>query len=400
MTMQRDDKATVRAARPSICFVAPMAYPVLAGAGELQIVGGAEVQQTFIATELARRGFGVSMLSMDYGQREGDVVDGVRLLKMHAPDDGVPVLRFVHPRLTSLWSALRRADADLYYQRTGAALTGFVAAFSRRHGRRSLFAGAHDADFSTELPLIRYARDRALFRWGVRRIDAVVVQSERQRARCLRVFGRDSTLIESCYRTVERSAEHAGQVLWVATAKRHKRPHLFVELARRLPEYRFRLIGGPGGGIDEQAYYERLCLDAAALTNVELCGFVPFAGVERHFDGASVFVNTSLGEGFPNTFLQAWSRGVPTVSFFDAAASLDGRNVGATVGDLDAMVVAVRTYKQDRTLWQADGELARSYVQRRHSIANVADAYERVIAGVVGAPSRASAAQRASSQVA
>lgn len=383
----------------SICFVAPMAYPVLAAARDRQVVGGAEVQQTFIATELARRGFDVSMLSMDYGQREGDVVGGVRLLTMHAPDEGVPVLRFVHPRLTSLWSAMRRADADVYYQRTSGALTGFVAAFARRHRRRSIYAGAHDADFSTDLPLIAYSRDRALYRWGVRRADAIVVQSERQRAQCRRVFGRESTLIDSCYRSVERSADHAGVVLWVATAKRHKRPHLFVELARRLPEYRFRLIGGPGGGRDEQAYHDRLRQEAAALPNVELPGFIPFSEAERHFDGASVFVNTSVGEGFPNTFLQAWSRGVPTVSFFDSEASVDGRRVGKVVADLDAMVAAVREYKQHPAAWQSDGEAARRYVQRRHSIGAVVDAYERVIAGLVDRPVRDGDRREAPSQV-
>ncbi len=386
--------------RASICFVAPMAYPVLANAGSTPIVGGAEVQQSFIATELARRGFDVSMLSMDYGQREGDVVRGVRLLKMHSPDEGVPVLRFVHPRLTRLWSALGRADADVYYQRTSGALTGFVAAFARRRGRRSLFAGAHDADFSTELPLVPNARDRALYRWGVRHADAVIVQTERQRAQCLRVFGRESTLIDSCYRLVERSADHAGVVLWVATAKQHKRPHLFLEVAQRLPQYRFRLIGGAGASAAERSYHDELCRHAATLPNVELCGFIPFAEVERHFDGASVFVNTSVGEGFPNTFLQAWSRGVPTVSFFDAATSLDGRRVGCVVADVESMAAAVHAYKRDTELWRSDGELARRYVRGRHSVASVGDAYERVISRLVQAPSPPRAASGRTSQAA
>ena len=101
------------APRPSVCFVAPACYPVLSGDPRLRFAGGAEVQQSLIATALAARGYRVSMISMNYGQREGDVINGVRLLTMHAPDEGVPVLRYLHPRLTSVWRALARADADV-----------------------------------------------------------------------------------------------------------------------------------------------------------------------------------------------------------------------------------------------------------------------------------------------
>ena len=57
---------------------------------------------------------------------------------------------------------------------------------------------------------------------------------------------------------------------------------------------------------------------AARLPNVTMPGAV------RYTDSgalvrprASIFLNTSSIEGFPNTFLQAWIRGVPVVSFFD-----------------------------------------------------------------------------------
>lgn len=368
---------------PSIAFIAPHAYAVLAGDRSLRVVGGAEVQMVTLATALAARGYPVSMLCMDHGQAAQETIRGVRMIRMHAPTAGLPVLRFVHPRLTGLWSAMRRADADVYYQRASGMATGVVAAFARRYRRASLFAGAHDMDFQPELPLIQYNRDRAIYRWGVRRVDRVVVQSQRQVALCRQTFGREATLVPSCYAHAGAAATHAGDVLWVATAKRHKRPHLFLALAERLPQFRFRLVGGPDHSADEKAYYERLLEQARALPNVEMTGFVPFADVEQHFDGASVFVNTSVGEGFPNTFLQAWSRRMPTVSFFDPMVRLDGQPVGSIVTDLDAMVQEVLRLKQDVAHWSQAGQRASDYLAARHSLPVVIEAYERLIHDMV-----------------
>jgi glycosyltransferase involved in cell wall biosynthesis len=368
---------------PSICFVAPMAYPVLAQDRTLPFAGGAEVQQVGIATALSRRGFRVSMICHDHGFEDGVSIRGIRVWKMCGPGEGLPGVRFLHPRLTSLWSAMKRADADVYYQRTSGAATGFVAAFTRRTERLGIFAGAHDADFEPDLPLIRYGRDKAIYRWGVHRMSRVVAQTERQQRRCKEVFGREAVRIDSCYAHAGERAAHDGVVLWVATVKPMKRPDVFLDLARALPQHRFRLVGGPDGSAAGRAYFDDIRARAAALPNVEVTGFVPFVDVERHFDGAAVFVNTSSGEGFPNTFLQAWSRGMPTVSFFDPGHGPDGRPVGVVVPDLTAMVGAVDRLKTDLAHWSAAGERVRACFEQRHSADTVADAYAALIADMV-----------------
>jgi glycosyltransferase involved in cell wall biosynthesis len=361
--------------RVSVCFVAPHAWGVLSRDRGLSMVGGAEVQQVTLARELARRGHEVSMISMDHGQVEGSRIDGVRVVKMCAPDAGLPVLRFAHPRFTSMWAAMKRADADIYYQRASGALTGFVAAFARRHGRRMVYAGASDLDFEPHLPLIRYGRDKALYRFGLARADQVVVQSERQLDRCREVFGRDAIRVRSCYDHEGRPARHDGVVLWVGSVRPLKRPELFLDLAQALPQFRFKLVGGPSAGAE---HFEALKRRAASLPNVEMTGFVPHVDVEAHFDGAAVFVNTTVSEGFPNTFMQAWSRGTPSVSFFDPGARVGGRPVGVVVPDLPAMVEAVKALKDDERAWREEGELAAEYLRRHHGVRGVVDDYERI----------------------
>jgi glycosyltransferase involved in cell wall biosynthesis len=358
-----------------ICFVAPTAYPVLAGSRDIKFVGGAEVQQVFLAQELARRGHIVSMISMDHGQREGDSIKGVRLFKMYAPDAGLPVLRFIHPRWTSIWRAMKRANAEIYYQRAAGAATGFVVSFAAVHRRYSVYAAAHDLEFDPTVPQVRYSRDKYLFRYGARNADRLVVQSDRQVMACRETFGRESTCIKSCYGYEGESGMQQGRILWVGNVKPIKRPELFLDLAEKLPQFRFRLVGGPAAGA---AHFEVLRRRAETLGNVEMVGFIPYSDVEQHFDGASILINTSDGEGFPNTFMQAWSRGIPTVSFFDSGAKYQGAEVGEVVPDVESMARVVKTIKVDAGVWLEKSATSAAYFRQHHTVTKVVDDYERL----------------------
>ena len=83
VTFGRD---TPRPPKPRVCFLAPTTWPMMAGSREIPVIGGAELQQSVIAPELARRGYDVSMISMDFGQEEGSYLKGVRLLKIAKPN--------------------------------------------------------------------------------------------------------------------------------------------------------------------------------------------------------------------------------------------------------------------------------------------------------------------------
>ena len=364
------------AARPgrlaSVCFVAPHAWPVLSGDRQLPVVGGAEVQQAILARLFARHDHRVSMICLDYGQPDGAVVDGITVRKMFAAQDGVPGLRFVHPRLTLLWRALHAVGADIYYYRSAAVWAGVAAEFCRRNGRKFVYAAASDKDFDADQGRqIRNARDRWLFRRGVSNAHALVAQNARQRAACKATYGRDAVVIPSCYVPPPAANAERNLVLWVGTVHAGKQPELLFELARSLPHRRFVMIGGPG---PDHAFYEAIRARAGAVPNLEFKGFLPLAEVERWFDRACVLVNTSTYEGMPNVFLQAWARGVPTVATVDVESPV--HRVGKSIEELKDLV--------ERAIADpAQGRACREYFERTHSSAGVLAHYQRLFSELV-----------------
>jgi glycosyltransferase involved in cell wall biosynthesis len=360
-------------AKPHICFVAPQAWPVLARDPRIKVAGGAEVQQSILARLFAADGYQVSMIALDYGQPRLAWVDGVAVHKAFAPGAGLPLVRFLHPKLTAMWRALGRADADIYYVRSASMWLGVVAEFCRRRGRRMVYAGASDKDFVPDVGhQLRHARDRWLYRRGIAKASAIVAQNEFQRASCRENYGREALVIPSCYPLPESAAPAARDlVLWVGMLHENKRPELFLDLAARLPHRRCALIGGPRPGA--QAFSERLRAQAAALPNVEMTGFLPLAEVEPWFDRARVLVNTSTYEGMPNTFLQAWARGVPTVGTVDVGAPV--HRVASSVAQLAEQVEAA-------FLDPAPGARCREYFERHHSAAEVLACYAGLFAAL------------------
>jgi glycosyltransferase involved in cell wall biosynthesis len=372
----------IDAAQPlHICFVAPHFWPVFSGDPDIPVAGGAEVQQSRLARLLARNGYQVSVVCQDYGQPPLVVQDGIRIIHSFAERDGIPVVRFVHPRLTSIWRALHKVDADIYYQRSAGMSLAVVTAFCRRNGKKSIFAGASDADFVPGGQLIHYRRDRWLFERGLAQADAIVVQNKKQKHLCAEHYGRDSTLIPSIYELPVATEPGRGDtVLWVGAMRRPKRPELFLDMAKQLPQRRFVMIGGPAGDTTaDHHYFSELQQSAEQLPNVEFAGFMPLAKVEPYFDHARVLINTSTVEGMPNTFLQAWARGVPTVAFSDIGSRLHGIPVTPVVADAAEGAATIERMFADQTYHARASGRCLEYFKNTHGSDTVLEKYRDLL---------------------
>lgn len=359
-----------------ICFLGLENLPVLAREYNSFGIGGEQVQHTLLARALTRMGHEVSMVVYDYGQSDGARWDGVTTYKAYRASAGLPVVRFVYPRWTGVWSALRRADADVYYVSCAGMHLGLAALFCRKHGRRLIFRAAHDRDCEPDKLLIRYQRDKKLYAYGLRNCDAILVQSERQQDAMRCNFGLDSVIAEM---PVDDPQEHVAyqarsiDVLWVNNIRQFKRPDLYLDLARRMPDVTFHMVGGPVHGFSD--LYQEISQAASSIANLTFCGRVPYHDVGPKYAMSKVFVNTSDTEGFPNSFLQSWIRGTPVVSFFDPDNTIRKEGLGHAARDLDDMAAAIRGYLDDESAFRSVSERCRDFMAARYGEQRILSPY-------------------------
>ena len=367
-----------RSQRFSVCFVAPRAYAALSGREDISHVGGAERQQVLIADELTRRGYPVRFVVLDHGQPDREEIRGIRVFKCYRSNIGVRGLRFVHPRLTGLWRAMKRADADVYYQRGADAETGLVAKWCRRHGRRFIFAVAHDTNCVRATPLTSRS-ERWLFRYGVRRADAIIAQTFRQQRMLAETFGLTSTVIRSCCQAwpdadkgcdPSDTNEVSDRILWVGRLSEEKRPDWVIRLATELPECRFDVVGQ--ANVDS-TYGRMLEARLRSLPNVRWHGYVTHTLMGTLYRQCRLLLCTSQSEGFPNVFLEAWSGARPVLTSVDPDDIVVTFQLGRVAPDYLALKERLVAAGSEGPWWEAAGLRGREYVHANHSIRAAAD---------------------------
>jgi len=362
-----------------ICFVAQLIYPYLSNFHETKTAGGAELQQVFIGKGLKEKGFDVSYISMDYGQRDEKAIDGLKIFKTFTASEGLFGIRFFYPRLYKIWKALKRADADIYYVRCATFLPGVVAQFCRRNHRKFIYAGAHVTDFIPEQFRIPTKRDEMLYVYGLRRADKIIVQSHEQKQLLQKNFNLSSTIIPNFSPESQKKIKKNDRkyVLWVSTIRKWKRPEHFLELASQFPQERFLMIGGPSFGEDE--LYRTIEHRSKNIKNLKFLGYQPYTTTESYFDRCKIFVNTSVYEGFPNTFLQAWRRGIPVISYFDPDHVIEQNRLGTVISTRSGLKKALEDLLQHCI--EYDSQIS-DYFLKKHSV-RVMDSYAELFQGVL-----------------
>lgn len=366
-----------------VCIISHFAYGAITG-GASGHIGGVERQTTMLARWLARRDHEVTLLTWDEGQAGELEIDGVLVMKMCGRHAGLPWVRFVHPRWTSLRRAMKRANAEVYYQNCGDYVTGQVALWCRSNNRPFVYAVASEPDCDPRLPKLPSVRERILYRYGLTHADRVIVQTNRQQEMLRNSFGLSAHVIPMpCPGPTDAAAgtitppSTPARVVWIGRFSHVKRLELMLDVAAATPEIRFEIAGTPDSNDD---YSRGLLARVETLPNVAFKGVIGRHHMTAFYRGATALLCTSEYEGFPNTFLESWSTGVPVISTVEPDSLLSEGGLGLIGRNASELSAAIRQLVANPKQWTDMSVRCQRYYEERHTVESSMPKFEQMLA--------------------
>lgn len=354
--------------------------------------GGGEVDLYNLAVYLAKNPrYSVMFYVGDFGQTdETEFFENVCLKKIKMFGRHKKSLKQKTVFYLDLWRTLWKSDADVILTEMASHLVGWAALFFKvLKSKNYIHRLASDKDTTHTHPSVTGSRRiYYLYRFGLKRADLVFSQTLQQQRMLKERMGVDSVIVPNGF-SIDQKVQFNRKktILWVGRCVKVKRPHLFVELAKRLPEHSFVMIMPPYSEFESEAFKvdaERYINEAKSLPNMTFTGYVPFAKIQQYYNEARIFVNTSTLEGFPNAFIQACLGGTPIASLnVDPDEFITKNQLGVCCrDDFEKLVTFVASFTDEEMV--TFGENARAYVTKHHDIKQMGQQYERAIEILTG----------------
>jgi glycosyltransferase involved in cell wall biosynthesis len=334
-------------------------------------VGGNERQQWLLACALASSGWTVCV-GIREGLKAGErrTINNVEFLGINQGHYLLDWYRF-----------LSSTRPDWLYWRGASHLLGLLVQIAHVHGVQVIFAAAFDTDVQPRSALTARRRWWPLYAWGLSRTECLFVQHGGQLEDLPSRWKPKALIVRSIAYAHVTFTPHAGRepyVAWVGMLRQPKRPDLLIEIAKQSPQISYVVCGGATSHRSPLGYSQHVIEQLRGLPNIMFRGQVSPEEAERVIAEASVLLCTSDKEGFPNTFLQAWSHGTPVVTLHaDPDSVIKGRELGVVTGTVDATVEQLQRLVASVQERNDIATRAREYVAYHHSEEMVVKAFDQ-----------------------
>lgn len=340
--------------------------------------GGAEYQAFLIAESLDKKKFDVFFVMFGHIEKVIHTQDGYKVYSIKTHNF---LYKYGHPFFLyyfKIKKILSNEKPDLIYRRMGYAIPGLLALIKKKIKFQVIWACAHMQELEKfKVQNLRYFLnlfDNFLRIYGIKKADVILVQTNEQKNLLYRNFQRGSLLFPNLHPVPTEAInkkENPIQIVWIANYKKWKQPDIFIRLADHFQDYsnvKFIMIGR----LNQSKLSLSVRNQIKKLNNLELKGELPIKEVNTILAESHIFINTSLSEGFPNTFIQAWMRKVPVISLnVDPDNMIKDNGIGFHSKTETQLIKDTKTLIKNKTLWAEMSESAQEFSLKNFSAKNL-----------------------------
>ncbi len=348
-------------------------------------IGGAERQVQMLGQALREAGWKTAYLcerSRDKPRKE--IVERMEIFSLPERKK-----RWTWRNYDKLKWTMNASRANLFYTRVRHPYTGLTALAARTLGKPMVWAAASQADVIRKLDLrqtayaagpvdrLLHPLNRKIEDWGICHTNAIILQTEEQQRLLQENYHRQGEVIPN-HIHINPSERHEKQqppvVLWLSNIKPFKRPEIFLNLAQTLQDLPTQFV--MAGGCPDLKILAQIQDAQKRLPNFHYLGALPPQLAEQYIAAATLLINTSLFEGFPNAFQQAWYHGVPTLSLgVDPDGIMEREKIGKCASSLESLEQNLRQLLNNPGEVEAMGLRAKACAVRHYDLKQILPKY-------------------------
>ncbi|NPA68898.1 MAG: glycosyltransferase family 4 protein [Chlorobi bacterium] len=341
--------------------------------------GGAELQMYLTAKKISENhNFDISFLVEE--KNNNSETENIKLYKSINLKKKESVISKI-PKAIKLLIQLKKINPDIVISTNANALTGFFALYAKIFNKKYIFRSSSLADINYPL---QNGISGKIYRYGLKNASAVTVQTQEIKSLMKKHHNIDAVIIKNLFEIKQPPATTNKEfILWVSRFDKTKNPELFLNLAKKIPAEKFVMICPYAE--QEKKDWNKLKKKADKIPNLKFTEKVHYAGIQKYFDKAVLFVNTSDFEGFPNTFLQSAQAKTPAASLkVNPDNFITEYNCGIFAeGNFEKLSLQIKNLLNNKDELKTKGENIYRYLKANHDINIAGEHFKQLIEKII-----------------
>lgn len=236
------------------------------------------------------------------------------IVESYHVEKGIPKIRLFTYRIPMFYNAVKKYNPHFVIQGCALINTGIFAFIAKRLGKPFIHRIGSDMDVDGRISRTFSKFSLAVYNYGIRNASHISCQNKYQFNILKKKYPNKS--ISVLYNPFEIKNEYEIEpkeyIAWIGNFRYEKNLPALADIAKILPQYKIKIAGTKFDKIDEDT--NRGLNELEKLKNVKFIGHIDNSEILQYLNKAYCLLNTSRLEGFPNTFLEAWSTGTPVIS--------------------------------------------------------------------------------------